>query len=64
MKELAKARENLQGLINKTTRRKDDNNQLDLRHQGGQQLSEEDISELKEFVVSGGSSLDPFSLAA
>jgi hypothetical protein len=27
---------------------------FDLRHMGGQQLSEEDISELKEFIVSGG----------
>jgi hypothetical protein len=27
---------------------------LDLRHLGGQQLSEEDISELKEFVIVGG----------
>jgi hypothetical protein len=27
---------------------------LDLRHMGGQELSEEDISELKEFAIAGG----------
>jgi hypothetical protein len=27
---------------------------FDLRHLGGQHLSEEDISELKEFAISGG----------
>jgi hypothetical protein len=27
---------------------------LDLRHLGGQELSEEDISELKEFSIDGG----------
>ena len=26
---------------------------LDIRHLGGQELSEEDISELKEFVIAG-----------
>jgi hypothetical protein len=28
--------------------------ELDLRHLGGQELSEEDISELKEFAIAGG----------
>jgi hypothetical protein len=28
--------------------------ELDLQHLGGQELSEEDISELKEFVIAGG----------
>jgi hypothetical protein len=28
--------------------------ELDLRHLGGQELSEEDISELKEFTIAGG----------
>jgi hypothetical protein len=27
---------------------------FDLRHLGGQQLSKEDISELREFAISGG----------
>jgi hypothetical protein len=27
---------------------------LELRHLGGQELSEEDISELKEFAIAGG----------
>jgi hypothetical protein len=27
---------------------------FDLRHLGGQELSEEDISELKEFAIAGG----------
>jgi hypothetical protein len=31
-----------------------ENKSFDLWHLGGQQISEEDISELKEFVVSGG----------
>jgi hypothetical protein len=31
-----------------------ENRSFDLRHLGGQQLSEEDISELKEFAISGG----------
>jgi hypothetical protein len=31
-----------------------ENNDLDLRHLGGQELSEDDISELKEFSIAGG----------
>jgi hypothetical protein len=31
-----------------------ENKELDLRHLGGQELTEEDISELKEFAISGG----------
>jgi hypothetical protein len=31
-----------------------ENKELDLRHLGGQELSEEDISDLKEFAVAGG----------
>jgi hypothetical protein len=38
----------------KTEEASSEDRSFDLRHLGGQQLSEEDISELKEFVVSGG----------
>jgi hypothetical protein len=36
--------------------------ELDLRHLGGQELSEEDISELKEFALLAATSLVPCSL--
>jgi hypothetical protein len=38
----------------KTEEVSSENRSFELQHLGGQQLFEEDISELKEFVVSGG----------
>ena len=38
----------------KTEEASSEDRSFDLRHLGGQQLSKEDISELKEFVMSGG----------
>jgi hypothetical protein len=48
------APESLASKGKKTEEASSENRSFDLRHLGGQQLSEEDISELKEFAVSGG----------